>query len=363
MNIAMIIMRDGKTDSGVGTANSRIASKLRKKGHAVTLITSGGSFGFERLDQLTKQTGCPVIEARGLYSNPADIEIVEVPRLSRLLQPFDWIIVSGIHFAYSRIIKAALGKPVDIFTHGQQVSPLATNDLTEFKRGNVRLICINEIHRQEARFKGIEDRAACGPKTLMFDLPIPFLPREVKPAGSYCVAVGTAIRKNLERVAETAAALNPGSPTSPQARWGGMECRVYGAPNKNTQSFIDASPWLKYMGEVPHDELLEVIAGAAFMIHMGIIEGRPMCVLEALGLGVPVIVLDTILYDFVKEAPWCVMLDPSRPVAEQIDNDFDRRFLALDNRKVLAKWAHEQYGDAHLEKQLMELLKNNRFEV
>ena len=343
MNICVIVPRDGGVVTGVNTFNDRLAVSLRELGHTVSLAVSGRPFGFSELGRMQRKTGCAVLEiysAAGKPGLPAFLEDVEVQNLARQLQPFDKIFVSGAHFNYARIIRAALGRRVFIVEHGNHISPLATNDIEAFKSDNVTTLCVNETHRQEAIFKGLGDRA------VMFDLPIPFGPRAVLPAKDFCVAVGNLEhRKKYERVAEVAAALK-------------TKCRVFGAAiDPDVLAFVENHPWLEYRGNVTHDIVLNEIAGAAFLIHMATVEGRPMAVLEAIGLGIFVIVPDTDLYNFVREAPWCVMLDPCRPVAEQTNSDIDQCFLAIKSRKALAKWAHEQYGDANLKKQLAELLQ------
>jgi len=337
--VCIIAPRAGGVITGIETVNRVLAKSLLEMGHAVDIAVPTNPFGFSYLKKLSEDTGCLVSEisgiAEGSLRSLLKDDSIEAG-LARQLQPYRVIFISGAWFNYGRIIRAALGRKVIIIPHGLHVNPLEYLDATELNRPNVTYACINWMHMLDANRRG------AGARAVMFDLPIPFGPRTVKAAGNYCVAVGTEKRKRLSQVAEVAAAL-------------GMECRVYGPePEPGARA-----PGLRYMKQVPHEELLETIAGAAFLIHMALVEGRPMAVLEALGLGVRVIIPDAPLYrEFVPDGN--VFLDPGRPFTEQLagfaaDNGL-KPLRAMANRRELHDWAHGKYGDAAFKKQLEEIM-------
>ena len=206
----------------------------------------------------------------------------------------------------------------------------------------VRYVCTNGAHMEEAVARGFAAQA------VMVDMPVGR--RQVsggrrQGGAGYCVAAGTLEpRKNYARVAEIAAAL-------------GVTTRVYGAPvSPEARDIVDASPWLKRMGAAPHEAVLEDLAGAEFLLHAARTEGRPTAVLEAMGLGVPVIVPDLPLYREFVDPVRNVLLDPARPVAEQLAG-FDLETLrSPENREALEAETQAKYGLEAFKRQLEELL-------
>ena len=237
LNICIIAPRDGQVVTGVNTFNAFMAKTLKEMGNSVELAVPEQPFTFSMLERMAGDTGCSAFEISGTTGKPglpAFLENHEAQKLSKQLQPFGTIIVSGAHFNYARIIRAALGRRVIVWTHGQQISPLAGWDGEELKRENVTYVCINAMHMQEATFKGVGDRA------VQVGMPVLLPSAEVKPAGGRCVAVGNLEpRKQYGCVAEMAKAM-------------GHETRVYGAElDKPTRAIIDKSAFLQYRGYVP----------------------------------------------------------------------------------------------------------------
>lgn len=304
--------------NGMQTVNGQLARALRELGHTVMLGLPRG--GISVLDQYRKkieaETGCPAMT-------------LDDRDFDHVFRNYDAIFVSCVGADLRKIIQAAAGRRVIILTHGLHVMQVLPWEAEYVKQPNVTYLCINQDHMNQAGMMGVTG--------VPFDLPVPAAPKAVELAEKYCVAVGTDRRKRLDRVAEIASAL-------------GMECRVYGKIPELQLT------WLKYMGAVPHENLLEAVAGAAYLIHMADTEGRPMAVLEAIGLGVPVITPDAKLYDFLENAPGCIRIGPNRPPSNEL-KAFD---LAgpkkIANRRALGKWAQGAYGPEKFKARLAEIL-------
>jgi len=271
------------------------------------------------------------------YQTPgAPIRIAPGVRISRprLQRRYDFLILSGTRMDYAGVL-SFYHCPALVWTHGQHVSPLRHWDGAQLHRPGVRYICTNRQHFDEAKARGFEARA------VMIDMPVQFAPRPVRPAGGYCMAVGTLEpRKDYARVAEIAAAL-------------GIKTRVYGSPlSGKVKAAVGASPWLEYMGERPHEAVLDDLAGADFLIHASHVEGRPTAVLEALGLGVPVIAPDLPLCrEFVDPKHSALLGHGKVPTASELWN-----LRGMRNREALAAEAHARYGTEVFKGRLAELL-------
>ena len=240
-----------------------------------------------------------------------------------------------------RIIRAAGDGNAALWTHGQQCSPLQVWDGEELKKYNATYVCISQWHYTEALQKGFEAQS------ILIDIPVPFEAREVAPAGGRCVAVGNlAERKCYDDIAAIAELLQ-------------KKTDVYGeVQDAAALEVVNASPWLEYRGRLPHDQLLDAIKGADFMIHAARVEGFPVSVREANGMGIPVITWDIPLYRDNGVDPAKNILQPFRGnIAAALAAADMKALRSIKNRRALAAQTHEQYGPAAFAEKLSALLK------
>jgi glycosyltransferase involved in cell wall biosynthesis len=246
--------------------------------------------------------------------------MIKVHTPAFLRQHYDLVILSGSRMNYRDMFLHFRTRTL-VWTHGQHVSPLNYWDGAEAKRPGNCIVATNEGHMQEARLRGIP--------IVKFDMPVQFQPREVKPAGDYAIAVGTLeARKQYEWIAAVAEALQTST-------------LVYGSEiTPEVKRIVDESPFLRYEGVLPHDELLDKLAGAKFLIHGAEVEGRPTATLEAMGLGVPII---------ARRAPlYMEYVDPGKNLLRESDRTPAKKditpLLKMSNRRALADETHNRYG-------------------
>jgi len=250
---------------------------------------------------------------------------------------YDMLVLSGTNVPYRQILRAFSGR-VLIWVHGVHVSPLAMLTAKELARENLRIVCCDALSMRQAEVLG------CGEKSILLENPIPFEPGEVKPADEYGIIISSlTTRKNFPAMIEAAKNCAPGVPV-----------RVYGQMrDESVLRLVEQSSQLEYCGTLPHGELMEVLSKAKFMIHMAQVEGQPMAIREANGLGVPVICPDAPSYrQSVHENNIFVDVNNLQPIDTGA-------LAALKNRRQLAKKTHEQYGLEGFRRQVMGLVNRD----
>ena len=298
--------------TGLQTFNIFLCHSLRELGHEVHYAIAQGTFSPVAQMQTRAVSG-----SHTFHLHPNDMQ--------RALARYDQLILSDDRLDFGGILRATQ-RPALVWSHGQHISPLRHWDGAELRLPGVQYVAINGEHLAEAQARGFEKQA------VMIDMPVQFFPRTVRPGGGYCAAVGTLEeRKNYPRVVEIADEM-------------GVACRAYGAPASDEVKAAVEKSDLDYRGLQPREVVLNDLAGADFLIHAAEVEGRPTAVLEANGLGVPVICPDLPLYrEFVNPAR-NVLLDPARPAAEQLaEVDLDA-LRSEENRQALAEETHAKYG-------------------
>jgi hypothetical protein len=201
----------GERTTGVQEFNRCLLRTLTELGHRVEVALPGrpSIFGAER--NLTVETSCRVFsmpEAVPCTGFPSFFRSTGRDSLAQTLSRFDAVILSGSNLAYAELLCAACGTPCLVWTHGQQISPFGSGwEGKELALPGVQLVCINELHRQEAEARGYEDKA------VMIDLPLSIAPQKVLSGKGFCVSVSNLeARKNYRRVMEITQAL-PNMPT------------------------------------------------------------------------------------------------------------------------------------------------------
>jgi len=336
-------MPDKNATTGVQEFNVVLAKSLTELGHRVEIaMPQNPLFAFDSARRAQEATGCRTFCLDGLREGSGGIfEQAAADRLAETLQRYDLIAVSGSHFAYARILRAALGVPQTlVWTHGPQISPFLHWDGAELKQPGVKLVCINHLHELEAKARGFGERA------VRVDVPVPFEPVEVQAAGGFCIAVGNLEpRKRHGDTAQIAAALK-------------KKTRVYGAAIDPKQlEIVQNSKWLDYRGSVPHRQLLDETAAADFALHPATVEGFPIALREANGRGIPAITWDIPLYRDGLDPERNILLDPRLPVDEQLAGLDWKPYRAIANRRALAAETQERYGVEVFQQRLAGLLE------
>jgi len=77
---------------------------------------------------------------------------------------------------------------------------------------------------------------------------------------------------------------------------------------------------------------------------------------EAMGQGVPVICPDIPLYREFVDPARNILLDPARPVAEQLAGIDLKPYRAIANRRALAAETHAKFGKAKYQEWLAGML-------
>ena len=333
--------------AGVQEFNIFLAQSLAELGHRVDIaLPQSGLHAYDATRNAAETTGCRIFCLDGTLLDPrfskTMFEQLAIDNLSRAFQPYDQIIVSGAGFHYARILRAAVGQNVTIWTHGQQISPFLHWDGAELTQPGVNYVCINQTHFMEAKVRGFDDRAA------MADIPVLYPPAEVLPAGDFSVAVGNLEqRKNYPAVAEFAKALRTTT----------GKTRVYGnVVHERAKAVVDGSKWLEHRGYVPHSQLQNETAEAGFILHAAKIEGFPAALREANAQGIPVITWDIPLYRDGLNPTRNILLNPKRPVAEQLAEIDLKPYRSMINRMALAEETRAKYGKEAFMVRLVELL-------
>ena len=185
-------------------------------------------------------------------------------------------------------------------------------------------MCCDELSFREAQAYGYGDKA------VLLVNPTPFEAKEVKPGSGYGIIVSNlSRRKNFPDMIRVAENCVPDTPI-----------RVYGQiKDESILEEIGACAQMEYRGTLPHDELMEEVASADFILHMAIAEGFPsLAVREANGLGVPAILPKNPLYEeSVQGGNVFVDVNDLRPIDTSA-------MAALEARQELAGQTREKYG-------------------
>jgi len=322
--------------NGMQTFNATLAQALQEMGHRVEQLPP---FLLDTFSHSVKEPGRQKISFDKNSRNYFSLRPY-APQPAQAFHGYDAVIVSGVHFDYGKILRAAEGKHAIVWTHGMRVSPLNTWSGEEMRRPGVFYACINDDHLHQAKIRGFESNAVA------IRLPVPFQPRPVQPARGFCAAVGSLDPvKKYERIAEIAQCMR-------------RQTKIFGAAlNQDTKQMVDEAPFLEYCGLVSHQATLDNIAGADFLLHAATEEGGPLAVVEAMGLGVPVIVPDTQLYRRFVDVRRNVLLDPNLPVGRQLAAADLRSLCSIANRRALAAQTHGRFGLKNFKRQLAEMLK------
>jgi glycosyltransferase involved in cell wall biosynthesis len=163
-------------------------------------------------------------------------------------------------------------------------------------RGARRVIAVSEFTRGElVELLGIDERKIRVVPNAVEDV---FRPEGPTAAGDYVLAVGTLEpRKNLPRLAEA-------------ARRVGAELRVVGAPGWGEVP-LDGVRWL---GELPDDELARLYRGAAAVAYPSLYEGFGIPIVEAMASGTPVVTSEGGATEEIAGGA-AVLVDPHDPAA------------------------------------------------
>ena len=329
--------------TGLQSFNQFLIEQLKGMGHQVDVFVpmKRGIFALQSLGQIT----IPGVKISNIY----DIEsrssrIIEPMRdaaLTLTLSPYDKVIISDVALDFGMIARAAGNGKAVVWTHGMQCSPLAIWDGAELKSHAARYACISKWHLDEAVRMGFEEQST------VIDIPVPFEAQEVSPAGGRCVAVSSLdARKCYYDIAEIAEALQ-------------QKVDVYGeVQSAEVLRLVESSQWLEYKGRISHYQLLKEVKDADFMLHAARVEGFPVSVREANGLGVPVITWDIELYKDNGVTPERNVLLPLRgDIAAALTAADMKALRSIKNRRALAARTHEQYGPAAFDAKLSALLK------
>jgi len=317
MNILLIgPVAEPKMVNGVQTFNRMLATILNENHNLDVAILVNQLFtGKIRTHEVARLTGCGTYGID--WSKPLNFA------------PFDMLILSGADIGehgtsdYKKILRAFPG-PVLIWAHGTHLSGLSRLGDKELQRDNIRYVCCDELSFREAQAYGYGDKA------VLLVNPTPFDAKEVKPGAGYGVIVSNlSRRKNYPDMIRVAENCVPGTPI-----------RVYGQiKDESILGDIEACAQMEYCGTLPHDELMEEVASADFILHMAIAEGFPsLAVREANGLGVPAILPKNPLYEeSVQGGNVFVDVNDLQPVDTSA-------MAALEARQALAGQTREKYG-------------------
>jgi len=312
MNILLIgPVAEPNMVNGIQTFNRMLASILNEKHNLDVAIPVNQLFtGKIRTREVAKLTGCGTYGVD--WSKPLSFA------------PYDMLILSGgdLPVSYQKILRAFPG-PVLIWAHGVHLSSLAQLGEKDM-RDNVRYVCCDVQSFREAEAMGYSDNA------VLLVNPTPFNVKEVKPGAGYGIIVSNlSKRKNYPGMIRVAEECVPGVPI-----------RVYGQEkDPSALQLIQDCEQMDYRGTLPHDELMEELASADFIIHMAFAEGFPsLAVREANGLGVPAILPKNPLYEeAVQGGNVFVDVNDLQPLDMSVA-------AVLKKRKALAKRTQEKYG-------------------
>jgi len=324
MNILLIgPVAEPKMVNGIQTFNRMLASILNEEHNLDVAIPVNQLFtGKIRTREVGKLTGCGTYGVD--WSKPLHFS------------PYDMLILSGndLPVNYRKILRAFPG-PVLIWAHGIHLSSLSQLEDKDM-RDNVRYICCDELCAKEAESYGYGDKA------VLLVNPTPFEAREVKPGAGYGVIVSNlSKRKNFSDMIRVAEECAPGIPI-----------RVYGqAKDESILREIEKCSQMEYCGTLPHDELMDEVASADFIIHMAVTEAFPsLAVREANGLGVPAILPSNPLYKgSVEGANVFVDVDNLQPIDVSAT-------AVLKTRQSLAKQTEDRFGIETFKKSLSTVL-------
>ena len=85
-------------------------------------------------------------------------------------------------------------------------------------------------------------------------------------------------------------------------------------------------------------------ADADLILHGAFVEGFPLALRNANGNGIPVVTWDIPLYRDGLNPERNILIDPGRPIAEQLAEVDLKKYRGIANRRALAKETHEKYG-------------------
>ena len=310
MNILLIgPVAEPNMVNGIQTFNRMLASILNEKHNLDVAIPVNQLFtGKIRTREVAKLTGCGTYGVD--WSKPLNFA------------PYDMLILScgDLPVSYQKILRAFPG-PALIWAHGVHLSSLAQLGEKDM-RDNVRYVCCDMQSFREAEAVGYSDSA------VLLVNPPPFEVKEVRPGAGYGIIVSNlSKRKNYPGMIKVAEECVPGVPI-----------RAYGQEkDPGVHQLIEACAQMDYRGTLPHDELMDELASADFIIHMAFAEGYPsLAVREANGLGVPAILPKNPLYEeSVQGGNVFVDVNDLQPVGIN---------TTLKARKKLAQQTREAYG-------------------
>lgn len=342
MRICIIgLVPTSRITDGIREFNLFLAKTLIDMGHRVDIgIPDMFSFSFqnkELFDSLA-EVGIRGRIFQGLLSDVSDYtsNVSEAT-----LREYDHIIVSGGRgLNFTTIMRAAIGIPVTVWSHGVQNSPLTEWDGQELTRTGNNYVVINESLDHQYKYNMHGEK-----RPIRIDLPVSFERRKVQTPNGNSVAVGNLeVRKNYADVDFIAAALN-------------TSVDVYGSVFDDEQNeIVKRSSYLQHHGRLLHDDLMDAISYSSFIIHASKNEGFPMAIREANGQGIPAITWDMPLYRDGLDPEKNILLDPTLPIDEQLADVNLDRYLSMENREALAAETFDKYGPEVFKKQLEELL-------
>ena len=331
--------------TGLQALNETMARQLAGMGHQVDVFIPlrRSPNALQALQTLGRIDipGVKISDVFDLESRKSQsIEPVREAALRFMLEPYDRVIISDVAMDFARLVRAAGKGKAIVWTHGMQCSPFDIWDGAELKTHDAKYVCISRAHYKEAVRLGFREQS------VMIHAPAPARPQEVAPASGRGIAIGSlCARKCYGDIARIAAALR-------------KPVDVYGdVQSAEVLALVEASPWLEYRGKLPHNELLEAVRGADFMIHTARHEGFPVAVREAMSLGIPVIAWDISLYRDNGVDPAKNILLPLRGDIKAALAVADWKALrSIKSRRALAAETQKHYGPAAFAEKLAALL-------
>src|SRR5436305_7039133 len=190
-----------------------------------------------------------------------------------------------------------------------------------------RLIAISQFTARElVELLGVDERKI---RVVPVAVGEPFTSQGLAADGDYVLAVGTLEpRKNLPRLVEgfRRAGLN------------GCELRIVGARGWGDVSPVEADG-VRWLGEVPDDELAQLYRGAACAAYVSLYEGFGLPVLEAMACGTAVVSSDLpSVREFARGVVTVDATDPDAIAAGLNEAHQQREALGRDGRAAAAAY-------------------------
>lgn len=347
MRVVMVVSTPFPPEEGIGHYTYNLSKKLIEKGHEVTVITRGS---ISRTKTLNFE-GIRIIKPPFIPLYPFHVNIHEffVNRLFKSLESeFDII---HFHSPLPPIIKTSL--PIISTLHGSMIGNAEDMEIVDLKSFGTKILTKYVSYPLVSKLIGHSDVVTTVSNSVKKELEKyyslknvlitengvderKFFPSNDK--GNYILYVGRlSYAKGLFELIDTAKQIDNHNIKFYLAGKGELEEKI---KEKILKENLEAK--VKLLGNLKHDELVNVYQKATMFLFLSYYEGFPTVVLEAMSSGLPVLVSDIEAHkNFIENGKNGILVEKgsSKDAAEKIQillNDDDLKSkLGTNARKTV----------------------------